>query len=87
MFKIVVLFFVIVWIMSLFMSKRKKVIRDSNQLVQLILSAAIIFSGITMLRNSELATSAPLYLLSLIGLFLSAWFLAKFFLTLISKKK
>lgn len=87
MFKIVVLLFVIVWIMSFFMSKRRKVIRDSNHLFQLIITAAIIFSGITMLRNSEIAASTPLYLLSLFALFISAWYLARIFLNLISRRK
>lgn len=87
MFKIIILFFVLVWIMSFFMSKRRKVIRDSNHLFQLIISAAIIFSGVTMLRNSEIASSTPLYLLSLLALFISAWFLARVFLNLITRRK
>ena len=87
MFKLIVLFFVVVWIMSFFMSKRRKVIRDSNHLFQLIISAAIIFSGVTMLRNSEIAASTPLYLLSLLALFISAWFLARIFLDLITRRK
>ena len=86
MFKIVVLLFVVVWIMSFFMSKGRKVIRDSNHLFQLIISAAIIFGGITMLRNSEIGGNTPLYLLSLAALFVSAWFLARMFLDLITRK-
>lgn len=87
MFKIAVLFFVVVWIMSMFMSKRRKVIRDSNHLFQLIISAAIIFSGITMLRNSELAANTPLYFLSLAVLFASAWFIARLLLNLVTRRK
>jgi uncharacterized membrane protein len=87
MFKIAVLFFVIVWIMSFFMSKRRKVIRDSNHLFQLVISDAIIFSGITLLRNSEIAASTPLYFLALAILFGSAWFVARLLLNIVTRRK
>lgn len=45
MFKLVVILFVVVWLLSFFLSSRRKVIRDTNHLLQLIVWAALVFMG------------------------------------------
>ncbi|MFV0422040.1 hypothetical protein [Oleidesulfovibrio sp.] len=45
MFKLLVILFVVVWLLSFFLSSRRKVIRDTNHLLQLIVWAALVFMG------------------------------------------
>jgi len=73
MFKFTVILFVVVWLGSLFFSRRSRVIRDVNHLVQLILAAAIFFGGSTAVRNSSLHDNMLLYVPALLAVLALSW--------------
>lgn len=76
MFKFAVILFVVVWLGSLIFSRKRRVIRDVNHLIQLILAAAIFFGGSTAVRSSRLHDSMLLYVPALILVFAASWVLA-----------
>ncbi|GFM37744.1 hypothetical protein [Desulfovibrio psychrotolerans] len=73
MFKFAVILFVLVWLGSLVFSRRRRVIKDVNHLLQLIIAAALFFMGSTVLRNTVIYENMFLYVPALAGLMAGAW--------------
>ncbi|MFV0347005.1 MAG: hypothetical protein ACK5JO_00335 [Halodesulfovibrio sp.] len=73
MFKFTIIVFVVVWLGSLIFSRRRRVIRDVNHLIQLIIAAAIFFGASTAVRGSFLHDSMLTYVPALIVTFAASW--------------
>ncbi|UZP66943.1 hypothetical protein N1030_15235 [Desulfovibrio mangrovi] len=73
MFKFTVILFVVVWLGSLIFSRKRRVIRDVNHLIQLILAAAIFFGASTAIRSSFLHENMLFYVPALVLTFAAAW--------------
>ncbi len=83
MFKVLILFFVAVWLLSMCMSNRRKVIRDTSHLLQLIFWAVLVFSGNTLLMGiSVLREQLLLRALCMLLLFWAAWYVSRWFVGL-----
>src|SRR5690554_5422721 len=77
MFKVVVILFVAVWALSFFLSSRRKVIRDTNHLLQLILWAALVFTGNTLLSGQQFVKDHFLLQVALtLALFAGSYFVS-----------
>ena len=77
MFKVVVILFVAVWVLSFFLSSRRKVIRDTNHLLQLILWAALVFTGNTLLSGQQFVKDRFLLQVALtLALFTGSYFVS-----------
>jgi len=73
MFKFAVILFVLVWLGSLVFSRRRRVIKDVNHLLQLIIAAALFFMGSTVLRGTAVYENMFLYVPALAALMAGAW--------------
>ena len=88
MFKIVVLFFIIVWVLSIFLGKRRRVIRDVNHLLQLIFFAVLVFTSTSMLHPVTFFKDHPFYYaITVAALFVISWPLSAFIAKQLAKKR
>jgi uncharacterized membrane protein YbjE (DUF340 family) len=73
MFKFTIILFVVVWLGSLIFSRRRRVIRDVNHLIQLIIAAALFFGFSTAVQGSFLHESMLTYVPALLVTAAVSW--------------
>ena len=78
MMKFLVLFFVAIWVISLFFSKKKRLIKDVGQLVQLLFWILIALGGGTFLGGLGFFERHPvLHAFAVLLWFAASWYLSK----------
>ena len=74
MFKLVVVTLVVLWLAGFVLGGKRRLIRDANHLLRLILWAALSFIGSTALTQAqELKAHSILYALAVIVVFAACW--------------
>ncbi len=73
MFKFVVILSVAVWLGSLFFSRKRRVIRDINHLLTLIIGAALFFASSTALRGTMIYERMLYYVPVLLLMAAGSW--------------
>lgn len=87
MLKFTVLVLVAVWLLSAIFGSRKRLIRDVNHLLQLIVWAALVFAGIHGVQSvPALVENTFLYGIVMVATFLCAWGISHLIVMKIGKK-
>mgnify|MGYP001544554600 CR=1 FL=1 len=86
MFKFIILFFVVLWAAGLFLGKKRRIIKDTQHLLNLFLWVAIAFAGLTTLSGIRPLGDSILLRILVSGIWLAlSWFIARFLTRLISR--
>ena len=81
MFKFVILTLVAIWILGLFLGKKRRMIKDVHQLLGFIIFAALAFVGLTMFSDMPaLEASVVLHLLATIAWLGLSWAVSRLIL-------
>jgi predicted acyltransferase len=79
MVKFLIILFVAVWVLGFFFGKKRRLIRDVNHLLELILTVVLAFMGSTLLKKEEwIYSNSILYVLGLITVFALSYLVARF---------
>lgn len=74
MFKFVVITLVVIWLAGFLLGGKRRLVRDANHLLRLILWACLSFIGSTALTQAQgLKEHAILYALAVIVVFAACW--------------
>lgn len=79
MVKFLVILFVAVWVLGFFFGRKRRLIRDVNHLLELIIIVVLAFMGSTLLKKEEwIYSNSLLYVLSLAAVFALSFVSARF---------
>ena len=74
MFKFVVITLVVIWLAGFLLGGKRRLVRDANHLLRLILWMCLSFIGSTALSQSQgLKEYAVLYFLAVLAVFAASW--------------